>query len=126
MRICRNGWVSATWFVVLVSLAVGQERADEKDAQNAKRKERTEKLLAWTREFVKETRVAVRAAGSERVAELKAEPVMRYSDEPRFISDATLWVWTLNSRPVAIQKVEVNDLVAVPLWTICFGSFARP
>ena len=98
---------------------------DEKEEKTDKQKERSEKLLKWTREFVKGTRVAVRSGGTEQVGELRAEPVMRYSDEPRFISDATLWVWTLNSRPIAIQKVEVNDLVAVPLWTICFGSFAE-
>ncbi len=98
---------------------------DEKESQAAKQKDRTEKLLKWTREFVKETRVAVHSGGGEQIGELKAEPVMRYSDEPRFISDATLWVWSVNSRPIAIQKVEVNDLVAVPLWTICFGSFAE-
>ena len=99
--------------------------ADENNAQDAKKKDRTEKLLKWSREYVKGTRVTVRFGDSEEIGELKAEPVMRYSDEPRFISDATLWVWTVNARPVAIQKVEVNDLVAVPLWTICFGSFAE-
>lgn len=98
---------------------------DEKDAQTDKQKERTEKLLKWTREYAKGTRVVVRSGDQEQIGELKAEPVMRYSDEPRFISDATLWVWSVNSRPIAIQKVEVNDLVAVPLWTICFGSFAE-
>ncbi len=98
---------------------------DEKAAQDAKRKDRAEKLLKFSRTFSENTRVAVLVNGKEQVGELKAEPVMRYSDEPRFISDATLWVWSLNSRPVAIQKVEVNDLVAIPLWTICFGSFAE-
>lgn len=98
---------------------------DEKEAQAAKRKDRSEKLLNFSRTYSENTRVVVHANGKEQVGELKVEPVMRYSDEPRFISDATLWVWSVNSRPVAIQKVEVNDLVAVPLWTICFGSFSE-
>ncbi len=98
---------------------------DEKEAKSDKQKERIEKLLKWAREYSKGTRVTVRSGEKGQLGELKAEPVMRYSDEPRFISDATLWVWTVNSRPVAIQKVEVNDLVAVPYWTICFGSFAE-
>lgn len=121
-------WLALT-FVLSLLLSWGfmprSGYPDEKETQGNKQKERTEKLLKWTREFVKETRVAVRSGGTEQLGELKAEPVMRYSDEPRFISDATLWVWTLDSRPIAIQKVEVNDLVAVPLWTICFGSFAE-
>ena len=112
--------------IVLSGLLGGLTAADdEEDSQALKRKDRTEKLLKFSRTFSENTRVAVLANGKEQVGELKAEPVMRYSDEPRFISDATLWVWSLNSRPVAIQKVEVNDLVAVPLWTICFGSFAE-
>lgn len=112
--------------IVMSGLLGGSTAADdEMEAQDAKRKDRSEKLLKFSRTFSENTRVAVLVNGKEQVGQLKAEPVMRYSDEPRFISDATLWVWSLNSRPVAIQKVEVNDLVAVPLWTICFGSFAE-
>ncbi|MEK6257409.1 MAG: hypothetical protein AABP62_02220 [Planctomycetota bacterium] len=114
------------WLALLsLGLLPGTGYTDEKEAQDVRKKERTEKLLKWTRTFAEKTRVVVLSGGMEQVGELKAEPVMRYSDEPRFISDATLWVWTVNSRPVAIQKVEVNDLVAVPYWTICFGSFAE-
>ena len=102
----------------------GIAQTDEKQDDLAK-KARAEKLLKWTRDFSDKTRMAVMVDGKEQLGELKVEPVMRYSDEPRFITDATLWVWSLNSRPVAIQKVEVNDLNEVPLWTICFGSFAE-
>lgn len=114
------------WLSLCCLLAtLGVARSDDDKAIDEKKKLRTEHLLKWTRSYSEKTRVAVLANGKEQIAELKAEPVMRYSDEPRFISDATLWVWSVNSRPVAIQKVEVNDLVAVPLWTICFGSFAE-
>lgn len=104
---------------------LGIAQTGEQKASDEKKKIRAENLLKWSRTFSENTRVAVLVNGKEQVGELKAEPVMRYSDEPRFISDATLWVWSVNSRPVAIQKVEVNDLVAVPLWTICFGSFSE-
>ena len=128
LRVMTFWWhwsLCVTCFVASASFAAGQDQADEKAAQKAKQKQRSEELLKWTRSYSEKTRVAVLVNGKEQIGELKAEPVMRYSDEPRFISDATLWVWSVNSRPVAVQKVEVNDVVAVPAWTICFGSFAE-
>ena len=119
----RLGLIWLSLCCLLVTLGVA--KSDEDKAADEKKKLRSENLLKWTRKYSENTRVAVLVNGKEQIGELKAEPVMRYSDEPRFISDATLWVWSVNSRPVAIQKVEVNDLVAVPLWTICFGSFAE-
>ncbi len=100
-----------------------ENRADP-NAQNAAQKERSAELLKWTRKFAEETRISVLNDGKSEVAELRAEPVMRYSDQPRFIADATLWVWTQKGRPVAIQKVEVNDTTATPLWTICFAALS--
>ncbi len=42
--------------------------------------------------------------GNEIVAVLHPKPVFRYSDQPRFFYDATLWVWTVDGLPVAMQK----------------------
>ena len=57
-------------------------------------------------------------------AELAAAPVFRYSDQPRRIVDATLWVWKVQGRPVALQKVEAVDRPDGPGWTVCFGSLS--
>ena len=43
-------------------------RTDENDAQAVKQKERTEKLLKWTREFTKGTRVTVRSGKLDVIA----------------------------------------------------------
>lgn len=114
--------------VLVQSATFGQtepEKQADADKQTAAQKERTETLLKWTRKFAQDTRISVLNKGNAEVAELRAEPVMRYSDQPRFIADATLWVWTRNARPVAIQKVEVNDHDPTPLWTICFASLSE-
>ena len=55
--------------------------------------------------------------------ELLVEPVFRYSDQPRRIVDATLWVWTVNGRPAAMQKVEAVERPEGPGWTVCLASF---
>ena len=52
-------------------------------------------------------------------------PVFRYSDEERFIPDATLWVWTRDARPIAFQKVEGNNYGGGQAWTICFASLSK-
>lgn len=110
------------------SAAFGQAESGKQadaDKQTAAQKERTEALLKWTRTFAQETRIRVMANGKAEAAELRVEPVMRYADQPRFIADGTLWVWTHNARPVAIQKVEVNDTTATPLWTVCFAALSE-
>jgi hypothetical protein len=35
-----------------------------------------------------------------------AEPLFRYSDQPRDVLDAALWAWVVDGRPIAFQKVE--------------------
>ncbi len=97
----------------------------EADKQTEAQKERAESLYKWTRKYAQDTRITVLNKGDGEAAELRAEPVMRYSDQPRFIADATLWVWSLRGRPVAIQKVEVNDTTATPLWTVCFAALSE-
>ena len=42
--------------------------------------------------------------------ELRPEPVFRYSDQPRHILDATIWVWGRSGRPNVLQKIELTDV----------------
>lgn len=42
-------------------------------------------------------------------AALLDEPVLQYTDQPRRIVDATLWVWTSEGRPAALCKIEHYD-----------------
>lgn len=47
--------------------------------------------------------------GDEKVAaEAVAEPLMRFSDQPRSLRDATLWCWRHNGRPAALFKTQIN------------------
>ncbi len=39
-------------------------------------------------------------------AQLVAEPLFSYSDEQRRIRNATMWVWTVEGRPVSLMKFE--------------------
>jgi hypothetical protein len=78
------------------------------------------------RDFAESTAIRLAAGNGEpeQTAKLVPNPVFRYSDEERFIPDATLWVWTRDARPVAFQKVEGNNHGGGQMWTICFASLS--
>jgi hypothetical protein len=44
---------------------------------------------------------------AERVSPLRPEPVLRYSDPPRHMDDASMWAWGDPGRPVAMLKLEL-------------------
>lgn len=61
----------------------------------------------------------------DRKIELLPQPVMRYSDSLRGFRDATLWLWTANGRPVAIEKVEdLRNADKAPRWLTCMATLA--
>jgi hypothetical protein len=49
-------------------------------------------------------------------------PLMKYTDVPRQIEMATLWVWQDEGRPVALGKVEAYQREGGPKWLYCFAS----
>src|SRR5262249_10498887 len=49
-------------------------------------------------------------------------PLMKYTDVPRLIEMATLWVWQDEGRPVALGKVEAYPREGGPKWLYCFAS----
>ena len=55
-------------------------------------------------------------------AALHAEPIMKYTDIPRRIEMATLWVWQDEGRPIALGKVEAYQRKDAPAWLYCFAS----
>ena len=63
-------------------------------------------LLKEMRTTVAAIKVTEKAGEQLHPAKLVDEPVFRYSDEQRFIRDATMWVWTVNGRPVSVMKLE--------------------
>jgi hypothetical protein len=99
--------------------------ADDQDEEIQEAKRRKERYTNWMREFTKDTSVRVTMPGEdeETAAELVPNPIFRYSSK-KFADDATLCIWTRDGRPVAMQKVEVNNIGGT-WWTICFGSVSE-
>jgi hypothetical protein len=110
---------------VLVECAMPILIADDTEQKEAK--ERKDRYTNWMRTYAEETKITLvsKIGNEEAIAELFPNPVFRYSDEERSIPDATLWIWTQNSRPVALQKVEGNNIEGGQRWTICFASLSE-
>jgi hypothetical protein len=106
--------------------AEARRGADPKNAaETAARKKQLEENLQAMEE--RATGVRIRLAGKTEKSEgrLLAQPLFHYTDEPRRITDATLWGWTSDGRLLAICKIEKYDLEdPAKKWLYCFGSLA--
>ncbi len=114
------------WCFVVASWGARADDADE-DADKQAAQARKERFTNYMRDFAESTAIRLAAVNGEpeQTAKLVPQPVFRYSDEERFIPDATLWVWTRDARPVAFQKVEGNNHGGGQMWTICFASLSE-
>ncbi len=66
--------------------------------------------------------VNVVAGGLTTKAALHPSPLMKYTDVPRKIEMATLWLWQDEGRPVALGKVEAYQRKEGTKWMHCFAS----
>jgi hypothetical protein len=68
--------------------------------------------------------IEVNVAAGDRTtkAAVHPSPLMKYTDVPRQIEMATLWVWQDDDRPVALGKVEAYDRKEGSKWLYCFAS----
>lgn len=89
-------------FAVLLSLTQCLSVAVAEETGTAERKA----ILKEMRAAVAAIKVTERAGEQLQPAKLVEEPIFRYSDEQRFIRDATMWIWTVEGRPVSVMKLE--------------------
>src|SRR5262245_32099975 len=84
------------FLVVSAGLLRGQEPPDAQ----------LQKLSEESRARAERIEVTVAAGGRTAKATVHPNPLMKYTDVPRGIEMATLWVWQIEGRPVALGKVE--------------------
>lgn len=60
--------------------------------------------------------------GKESLAELKPEPILRYTDPQRAFPEATLWIWTVDGRPAGFCKIEQLGNATAPSWQYCVAG----
>jgi hypothetical protein len=94
------------------SLLKCEEPADEK----------LQKLTDDSRSRAEAIEVSIAVGDRATKASVNANPIMKYTDVPRQIELATLWVWQEDGRPVALGKVEAYDRKEGTKWLYCFAS----
>jgi len=102
--------------------------AQEPNQRDQPKEAKPDASLDEMRGLAQRTRMEVFAfqQDEKREARLHESPLFRYSDEPRFIKDSTLWIWTERGRLVAIQKIENSFYSPTsPTWTYCFASLSE-
>jgi hypothetical protein len=93
--------------------------AKNADAEKIQR----EQLLAQMRKRAEGTQAFRPRVDDKKPIEMVAEPLVRYSDSPREIADATLWAIGGGGRPAAILKVEAYHRKEGKLaWLYSLGS----
>lgn len=80
-------------------------------------------LLKEMRTAVAAIKVTETAGEQVRSGKLVEEPLIRYSDEQWRIRDATVWLWTVQGRPVSLLKMERYRIPDVKRqWLFNMGS----
>src|SRR5579885_497514 len=81
-----------------------------------------QKLADDCRSRAEGIQVKVTAGDQTTKATVHTNPLMKYTDVPREIEMATLWVWQIDGSPVALGKVEAYRRKDGPKWLYCFAS----
>jgi len=102
-------------------------RADEKNSRPDDKVTSTQREESLRQMRVLAGKIEVESGDEKEkvAAELLAEPVVRYSDQPRLILDATLWCFGTKGRPAAFCKIEKYPAENNGnRWLYCFASLS--
>ena len=91
--------------LVLMTVLPSQLAAEKADEQNEAVAER-QAIMKQMRAAVGAIKLRETIGEKNSSAQLVAEPLFSYSDEQRRIRNATMWVWTVEGRPVSLLKFE--------------------
>ena len=102
--------VLAMFFLLTTLQSRGEVRGEEQEPATAAASNdaQREKRLDEMRRRAEGLKVFVLIDGEKVVADSVSEPLMRYSDQPRAIRDATMWCWLHKGRPVALFKTQMQ------------------
>lgn len=106
---------------LLTAKTLLSQSADGSEPEN----DGADRFLPAMQQLAEATTVHTKGAARSDSIELLKKPVFRYSDQPRRILDATLWMWVESGQPVAMQKIEAYRRPnGANGWTFCFASFS--
>ena len=116
--LCRFGLAAAllTAPPFAADLASGQEsKSAAPSAGEKSHNSENKRLMADMQRLADTVRVTKGQGDESKEVKRLPEPLLRFSDQKRFISDGTLWVWGIAGRPLLIAEFHTGDRLK-PHW----------
>lgn len=110
--------------IVLATAAMPQAQEHTTGKDDAS-KSKGDMLLAAMRAQAEQFTVEQTINDKAEEVPLCADPVFRYSDQPRGFVDATFWRWGKKGRPIVLVKVEACESDTHAFWQHCVVSLAE-
>jgi hypothetical protein len=113
---CGSVMVAAASILVIGSnhLASAQEPKPAANGDEAQEND-NKRLLAQMRKLADTVLVAARDGEESKDVALIPKPLLRFSDQKRFISDGTLWAWGTAGRPLLMAEFHTGERLK-PRW----------
>jgi len=108
-------------FVLAALVAIAAMSIDSAPglADDAKESDRIAAAIGRMRDEVSTLKVTIERDGEPVLAQLKTDPILRYTDPERDFPDATMWVWSVDGRPVVFSKLERFSENSKSYWQYC-------
>lgn len=107
MRRCPHVGILAATLCLTCAVIVDHSVRAESESDSESTQEQRKRLLSEMQSRARATKIsALSKTEKQTAAKMLPQPVFRYSDQPRFIQDATVWAWGETGRPLALCKIE--------------------
>lgn len=125
MRFCASHMVLCLGQLIVLATAAMPQAQEPATGKEDASKSKADMLLAAMRARAEQFTVEQTINDKAKEVPLCADPVFRYSDQPRGFVDATFWRWGKKGRPIVLVKVEACESDRHAYWQYCVVSLAE-
>lgn len=122
VRMSRTAAALLLLGMLLLSFAAAPSSAEDSASQKAADADSAASLRTM-HEIVGRIKLESGEGDERRPLDLLPEPILRYSDAPHGLEDATIWIWRRGERPAVLLKLESYPMhERGAIWSFCLTS----